>query len=191
MVEALISDLYAPDSSADPVVAAPGVSVLETLPIARLSFRGREAAIAAAGPAFGTELPRGALASSTEGAHTALWLGPDEWLLLAPEEATGDVMARLSDALGDHPNSLVDVSDRQDAVLVSGPKAEWLLNSGVPIDLTVGAFPVGMVTRTLFHKCDVMIWRTGHDTFVVEAWGSFMSYVKGLLSEAARELKAG
>jgi sarcosine oxidase subunit gamma len=35
-----------------------------------------------------------------------------------------------------------------------------------------------------------MIWRTGADTFVVEAWVSFMDYVAGLLVQSATELEA-
>ncbi len=72
---------------------------------------------------------------------------------------------------------------------MTGDKAEWLLNSGIPIDLDASAFPVGMVTRTLFHKTPVMLWRISDDSFVIEAWGSFMDYVAGLLEEAAQELQ--
>src|SRR5579864_5154148 len=43
--------------------------------------------------------------------RAALWLGPDEWLLISPEGS--DDAAALRAALGEHPHSLVDVSHRQ------------------------------------------------------------------------------
>ena len=46
------------------------------------------------------------------------------------------------------------------------------------------------MTRTIFHKSPVMVWRTGEDTFYVEAWVSFMDYVAGLLVQSAGELAA-
>ncbi|MEP2436962.1 MAG: sarcosine oxidase subunit gamma family protein, partial [Roseibium sp.] len=156
----------------------------------RLSFRGRDGALAAAGKGFGVVLPTTPLSAEIGTDRAAFWLGPDEWLLIAQEDLLSDTMEGLASALGDTPHALVDISHRQDAMLLTGDQAAWLLNSGIPIDLHLEAFPVGMVTRTLFHKAPVMLWRIGPDTFVAEAWGSFIDYVAGLLVEAAQELKA-
>jgi sarcosine oxidase, subunit gamma len=37
-------------------------------------------------------------------------------------------------------------------------------------------------------KADIVLWRTGTDTFHVEVWRSFADYVSRFLAEAAREL---
>lgn len=190
MSELFASDLIAPDAGETPLLSQTDVSILKAAPVTRLSYRGREASLKAAGDAFGTPLPVKPLACETAPKRAALWMGPDEWTLLAPEEELDSVFQAIEGKLGDTPHALVDVSHRSLAVIVSGNKAEWLLNTGIFIDLSLEAFPVGTVTRTVFHKAPVLIWRTGPDTFVVEAWVSFMDYVSGLLVQSAQELEA-
>ncbi|MEM9633936.1 MAG: sarcosine oxidase subunit gamma family protein [Pseudomonadota bacterium] len=190
MSDLLAGDLITPDAGESPLLNLNDVSILKAAPITRLSFRGREAALKDAGAAFGAALPVKPLASETAAKRAALWMGPDEWTLLAPEDELKSVFDGIESKLSETPHALVDVSDRSEAIIVSGEKAVWLLNTGIFIDLSVEAFPVGTVTRTVFHKSPVMIWRTGADTFVVEAWVSFMDYVAGLLVQSAQELKA-
>ncbi|ADZ70374.1 Sarcosine oxidase, gamma subunit [Polymorphum gilvum SL003B-26A1] len=60
----------------------------------------------------------------------------------------------------------------------------------MPIDLDPAAFPPGTATRTLFHKAEIVLWRTDEDVFVLEAWRTFLPYVEGLLADAALELSA-
>lgn len=190
MAEDLVTTLYAPDAGEEPILSLSDVSILKTAPVTRLSFRGREDARKAAGKGFGFALPTKALSAKTKDNKAAIWLGPDEWLLLTSEDEQDALTAALEKALGDQPHALVDVSHRQDAILVTGPKAEWLLASGLPIDLHADSFAVGTVTRTLFNKAPVMVWRLGADSFVIEAWGTFLPYVYGQLCETAEELKA-
>jgi len=190
MSELLANDLITPDAGETPLLSQAGVSILKAAPVTRLSYRGREASLKPAGDAFGVPLPVKPLASEVGAKRTALWMGPDEWTLLAPEEELDAVFRAIEDKLGDTPHALVDISDRSLAIIVSGDKTTWLLNTGIFIDLSLEAFPVGTVARTVFHKAPVMIWRTGNDTFVVEAWVSFMDYVAGLLVQAAGELEA-
>ncbi|MEW4461571.1 sarcosine oxidase subunit gamma family protein [Roseibium algicola] len=190
MSELLASDLITPDAGETPLLSLPSVSILKAAPMTRLSLRCREAAQKEAGTVFGASLPLSPLSNSTSAKRAALWMGPDEWTLLAPEEDLRAVFDGIEDKLSTHPHALVDISDRSEAIIVSGDKAAWLLNTGVFIDFSLEVFPVGTVTRTLFHKSPVMIWRTGADTFVVEAWVSFMDYVAGLLVQSATELEA-
>jgi sarcosine oxidase subunit gamma len=56
------------------------------------------------------------------------------------------------------------------------------------LDLHLSAFPVGMATRTIYSKADIVLWRTAADTFHVELWRSFVPFVWGLLEEASHEL---
>lgn len=190
MSELLASDLITPDAGESPLLSVNGVSILKAVPVSRFSLRLRESALKDAGKAFGAALPVNPLLSETADKRAALWMGPDEWTLLAPEEECQSVFTAIEEKLADHPHSLVDISDRSEAIIVSGEKAAWLLNTGIFIDFAPEAFPVGTVTRTVFHKSPVMVWRTGPETFVVEAWVSFMDYVSGLLVQAAGELEA-
>lgn len=190
MSDLLANDLITPDPAQTPLLSLGTVSILKAIPLTRLSLRVREAAIDAAGEAFGAKLPVTPLGNETAAKRAALWMGPDEWTLLAPEDELQAVFDSIEGKLAEQPHSLADISHRSEALIVSGEKAAWLLNTGIFIDFSLEKFPVGTVTRTIFHKSPVLIWRTGDDTFVVEAWVSFMDYVSGLLVESAQELAA-
>ena len=157
-------------------------------PAARFTLRGLAPVMAAAGAALGLKFSTLACRSDTHGQRSALWMGPDEQLILVPVSDGGAVAVLLRDALGALPHSLVDVSHRQLALEVSGPTAQTLLNVGCPLDLHPSAFPIGMCTRTVLGKADIVLWRTGPDSFQVEVWRSFADYVARFLVEAAREL---
>ena len=162
---------------------------LRTLaPATRFVLQGGSAARAAAGAAFGVPLPENPCRAIASGNRAALWLGPDEQLLLAPAEDAQILAAGLAAALTDVAHSLVDVSQRQLALQVSGPHATAILSTGCPLDLDPAAFPPGMCTRTLFGKADIIVWRTGAAEYHLEVWRSFADYVAGLLREASRDL---
>ena len=93
---------------------------------------------------------------------------------------------RLERALEGLPHSLVDVSHRQVGLLVHGPQSVLLLESGCPLDLDLRAFPVGMCTRTMLAKAEVVLWRPAAEEFHLEVWRSFAPYVTQFLAEAAR-----
>jgi sarcosine oxidase subunit gamma len=159
---------------------------------ARFILRARPAAQIAAAGVLGFSLPVVACRSASSGDIAALWLGPDEWLLLAPE-AEGELLASsLAVALAGLPHSLVDVGHRQVGLILDGRRAADVLSSGCPLDLDldIGAFPVGMCTRTVLDKAEIVLWRTGPEAWRLEVWRSFESYVRGKLGEAAREYAA-
>jgi sarcosine oxidase, subunit gamma len=159
---------------------------LRSLPAAaRWVLRGDEAVRAAAQAALGVELPAEACRAGVTGERAALWLGPDEWLLVAPAEQAG-LALRLERSLAQLPHSLVDVSHRQVALLVHGAQAAAVLAGGCPLDLELQAFPAGMCTRTVLGKAEVVLWRTDAQAFRLEVWRSFAPYVAQFLGEASR-----
>lgn len=172
-------------------LAAQGGTALVSLPPAtRFVLRCRPDGIAPIGSAFGVGLPQAACRAAAAGERAALWLGPDEWLLLAPAADGAALASTLQHAAGGEPHSLVDVSHRQVGIEVSGREAAAALNVGCPLDLDPGVFPVGMCTRTVLGKSEVVLWRTAPTTFRVEVWRSFAPYVWQLLDEALREFRA-
>lgn len=156
---------------------------------AKFIFRGRQEAIGAAGAAFGVTLPQTACRAETAGARSALWLGPDEWLLIAPEADAAAIADDFATALSGLPHALVDVGHRNAGFKIAGKQAAAVLNCGCPLDLDIGAFPIGMCTRTVLAKAEIALWRTAPETFRIEVWRSFAAYVWGLLDEARREYR--
>jgi sarcosine oxidase subunit gamma len=175
------------DIAATTAIDANGVR-LETLPaFGRLNFRGGAEAAATMGQAFGVTLPQQACRAAIAGSRAALWLGPDEWLLLMPPLETEAAIAAAAAKLAGQPHSLVDISERQIALGVSGRQATAVLAGGNPLDFDLGAFPVGMCTRTILAKAEIVLWRTERDRFHIEVWRSFTPYVRGFLREHMRE----
>jgi sarcosine oxidase subunit gamma len=157
-------------------------------PAARWILRGDLKVRAAAEAGLRLSVPAVACRAAAEGESAALWLGPDEWLLISAEHRADETAAALRAALAGLAHSLVDVSHRQVALEVSGPDAPALLAAGCPLDLDTGAFPVGMCTRTMLAKAEIVLWRTRAEGFRIEVWRSFAPYVGAFLAEAARGL---
>ncbi len=165
------------------IVASAAVRALP--PATRYVLRGDPKVRSMAQAALGFPVPEVPCRAGGGGERAALWLGPDEWLLIAPARLASALPAMLNRALDELPHSLVDVSHRQTALAVSGPEAATLLAAGCPLDLDTSAFPVGMCTRTLLAKAEIVLWRTGSLEFRIEVWRSFAAYVSQFLAEAA------
>ena len=180
------------DKASNPVAARQlpeitACALVSALPSAtRYILRGNDRVMLAAGAALGLEISQVACRAVVNGEVAALWLGPDEQLLLAPEGR--ELAATLATALRDLPHALVEVSHRQTALEVRGVQAALLLNAGCPLDLDLNAFPIGMCTRTVLAKAEIVLWRTSEEIFHVEVWRSFAPYVTDFLAEVAREL---
>ncbi len=155
--------------------------------VARFVFRARSVAVATAGGAFGVDLPRQPFRTGATGVRTALWMGPDEWLLLGPQSEAMLIERQLTEALAGIAHSLVDVSHRDTALALSGVKAAAALNAGCPLDLHLPVFAIGMCTRTLLAKAQIVLWRTGPQLFHVQTLRSFADYLWRFLEQAARD----
>lgn len=153
-------------------------------PANRVSLRAAPEDVPALSRALGLQLPGRPKTSTSNGERMAFWLGPDEWLLI--DEAGGDLMGNCAASGAVH--AATDVSHRNIGIIVSGPGASAALNAACALDLTVKAFPVGAVTRTVFGKIEVVLYRMEEDTFRVECWRSFAEYAFGMLVEAADDL---
>ncbi|MDM9648850.1 sarcosine oxidase subunit gamma [Rhizobium sp. S163] len=149
----------------------------------RVALRAPAESLSAISSALGVTVPDAPKTLGRKGGRAALWLGPDEWLVI--DESGADMMGALKDVGVVH--SATDVSHRNVAIIVSGPGAETTISTGCPQDLSLEAFPVGACSRTLFGKAEIVLFRTEEDTFRVECWRSFADFVFGLLAEGAED----
>ncbi len=169
---------------------------LQALPPAmRLVLHGEVAARRAVAPVWGVDFAEQACRAVRRDSRATLWLGPDEYLLhgsaAADLESQAATVGTLETALKDIPHALVDISHRQFALEVSGAHAATILSGACPLDLDLSEFPVGMCTRTVLAKADIVLWRIREDAFHLEVWRSFAGYVTGLLGEIAVEFYPG
>lgn len=170
--------------------SGPGVTLVSAAPRRRLILRARGDTIAAAGTALGLELPTRPKTSARQGGVSALWLGPDEWLIVDEREAAESLAALdgpLAEALAAVSGiAVVDISHRNVGIVVDGPAAEAVVAAGCPQDIRPVSFPVGACSRTVLSKAEIVLWRTGEQRFEIECWRSFADYVWTFLAEASR-----
>jgi sarcosine oxidase, subunit gamma len=154
-------------------------------PSAYFVLRGDAAVLQAAGKFIGASPSEIACRAVSGPAWSALWLGPDEQLLLGPLADQAHFESALGAALKSMPHSLVDVSHRQLAFTIAGPQAATWLSAACPLDLDLAAFPVSMVTRTIFAKAEIILWRKAPEVFHVDIWRSYAEYFSALINLAA------
>jgi sarcosine oxidase, subunit gamma len=159
------------------------VRLTPAAPASRISLRAPTESVAALSAALRLDLPTKPKTSGHAGSRSALWLGPDEWLVI--DDSNEDLVALAASSSTLH--SAADVSHRNAAIVVSGPGAEATLAAGCPQDLSLDVFAVGACSRTLFGKVEVVILRLDGQSFRVECWRSFAPYTFGLLAEAAAD----
>ena len=138
--------------------------------LARFSLRARNA----------EGLPAKVLSTAPYAGGSALCLGPDEWLLLLPDSAPPPEVTGV--------HALTDIGHRNVGIVVNGPAAATLLQTGCPLDLALAAFPVGKATRTLYETVEIVLWRQADDQFHVEVWRTFASYLWDALDLAAGDI---
>ncbi|MFI2367971.1 sarcosine oxidase subunit gamma [Streptomyces sp. NPDC018833] len=122
-----------------------------------------------------------------------LWMGPDEWLLVAPEGQQDDLVAHLRVAIGDEFATVTDVSAQRTTLALSGHLVRTVLAQGCAIDLDPRVTPVGSCLTTVLASAPI--------TLVVRAeaassvWllvrSSFASYLATWLVDACTEYGGG
>lgn len=167
-------------------LATNAVVIEAARPASRIALRAPSASLAALSLALGVDLPDRPKSAASRGTRHALWLGPDEWLIIDEDRTDLNAACRGAEVL----HSCVDVSHRNTAILVSGARVEDVLSAGCPQDLSLEAFPVGACSRTVLGKIEIVLYRTAEDDFRIEVWRSFSDYAFTLLTEAARDLSS-
>ena len=126
----------------------------------------------------------------TEGGdRAALWLGPDEWLILGPPATAPTIVRELDAALAPALRSVVDVSANRVAIELVAPDRLELLSYVCPLDLDAPAWQTGRCAQTLLGAAQVILHERASSTGIL-ARPSFASYVIDLLL-AAREASGG
>jgi sarcosine oxidase, subunit gamma len=109
-------------------------------------------------PAYlaGIPLPLMANRVAATGSVRTLWLGPDEWLVVA-EGGAPDLVPRLERAVMGRRASVSDLSSSRTIIEISGSAARDLLASGCGLDLHPRAFRPGQCAQTLLAHVPVIL----------------------------------
>jgi len=136
--------------------------------------------------ATGVGLPEkvGQVAGSVSGV-SVLWLGPDEFLVTAPEDSS--LVSTLETALGENPGQVVDLSANRSVLELSGAKAPLVLRKSCPADLHPRVFGVNRAITTSLANVPVLLWRTGEESWRIMPRSSFTEHTVHWLIDAMTE----
>jgi sarcosine oxidase, subunit gamma len=155
------------------------IRLAEETVVAQANIRAVTAgARSAAGAALGITLPTEPNTVSQVGDTVALWLGPDEWLVINGEQPYPHDDALLG-------WSLVDIGAQRTTIVVCGPAAPDLLAHGCALDLE--RFDAAWCAQTLLARARVVLWGVRRNEVRILVHASFARYVAEWLLDAATE----
>ena len=95
-----------------------------------------------------------------------LWLGPDEWLVVAEPGSATAIVEELERALEGLHHAVVDVSANRAVVELAGGDRMDLLARGCGLDLHPRSWREGMCAQTLLARIPVLLQERDHATRV-------------------------
>ena len=167
-----------------------GVVLRECSHRAQLCLRGGSGAEFEEGveKVLGVRPPVESGSAAGNGDTSVLWLGPDEWLAVFPDERGEGVLSRLRDGLAPLHAAVVDVSHARAIVELSGAHARSVLQKGCHVDLHPSRFDAGSVAQSKFARCHVLLHQTDDaPTYDLYVHRSFARYLWSWLEDAAAE----
>lgn len=154
---------------------------------------------AAAAVAAQLQLPSTANTWSRTADGRAIWLGPDEWLLVGPASADAAAPAarerELLDLVQTVGGAATDVSAQRLGIRLGGPQARTVLAKGCSIDLHPKHFGIGTAVQTTLGLAGVVLLALppgvdGHPEYLVLVRSSFAGYLATWLLDAALEFSS-
>jgi sarcosine oxidase subunit gamma len=138
---------------AETPISPPLVDIREVTPVRQIGLRLRPPF-----PAYlaGLPLPLVPNRVAAMGAVRVLWLGPDEWLVVAEGEPP-DLLPRLERAVGGRRAALNDLSSTRIVLQIAGSRARPLLEAGSGLDLHPRGFGPGQCAQSLFARVPVIL----------------------------------
>lgn len=123
---------------------------------------------------------------------SAVWLAPNEWLLVTPPDGAASLQARLRSTFGNLFATATDVSSGYATLEVAGLQARALIARGCSVDLHPRVFGPGDSAQTLLAKADViLVQRDASPRFHIIVRRSMADYLWRWLDDAARDVAAG
>ncbi|MEO3931540.1 sarcosine oxidase subunit gamma family protein [Micrococcaceae bacterium Sec7.4] len=136
-------------------------------------------------------LPAASGEVSGSGDGAVLWLGPAEFLLVAPPESHeslgGELPRTLVEALGDGAGQVVDLSANRTTFELSGPRARAVLEKGCSLDLHPRTFTAGTALSTEIGGIPAILWKTAEETYRIFPRASFAEFLGRWLLDGMRE----
>lgn len=138
--------------------------------------------------AAGVAPPRKPNTVAAAGEVHCLWLGPDEWLVVAPDARRAALLDDLRRSLDSQVAAVTDVSEARAVIGMTGPQVREVLMKGSSLDLHPRVFGPGQCAQSTIAKSQMLLHQLddapAYDLYVPR---SFAEYVWAWLEDASRE----
>ena len=141
-----------------------GVSIKEIAPIMKLNLRGKTREFFTnVGKTLNMILPTEANTSSSSDKLTAIWLSPDEWMIVSNETSSKETNTyQLNDILFNNISktnlgAVTNVTDQFVQLEMKGKNIYDLFSSGSPFNFEEFKKRKGSTTQTILNNIDVII----------------------------------
>lgn len=156
-----------------------------------LRIDAQDPSAAAIQQALGVSLPM-QFGTCTQAAELdVMWLGPDEWLLVAPQGAAERLLNAVAEAAGQAHYMVLDISANRTCIEMRGSDARYVLAKGCHDDLHAQVFTGRRCVQTLVAKVPVIL-QLKSDAPVIRLLvrNSFAAHLAQWLIDAAGEIVA-
>ena len=167
----------------------------EIKPIMKLIIRGKtKNFITALGKNLNMILPTEANTSTSAEALTALWLSPDEWMLISNKTISEDTNTYevennlINNISKTKLGAITDVSDQFVMINIKGSKVFDLFATGSPFNFNEFKNKKGAVVQTILSHIDVIIHLTGINNVNLFVRRSFSEHLYSWLNDSASRL---
>ena len=116
----------------------------------------------------------------------ALWLSPDEWLIVGEKNAS-ELVNSLKEVLVGQHIAINDLSANRTIFELSGPFSHLVLMKSSDVDFHPRVFAPGNCVQTMIAKSQAIVEQVGETEFHIYVRSSFSRYVGGWLVEAFDE----
>ena len=172
-----------------------GLQMYELAPIMKLIIRGKKREfLSAIGKSLNLLLPTEANTSSRSEKLTALWLGPDEWMIYSNETLNSDDNDYRTENLLNkniskiNLGAVTDVSDQFVLINIKGDKIFDLFETGSPYNFNDFRNKEGSVTQTILAKIDVIIHSQRQNEVNLFVRRSFSQHLFSWMNDSASRL---
>ena len=171
------------------------VSVREISPVMKINLRGKKREfLTNIGKNLNMILPTEANTSSTSDKLTAIWLSPDEWMIISNELASKNTnISELNEILFDsisktNLGAVIDVTDQFVQLELKGENVYEIFSAGSPFNFNEFKEKKGSTTQTILNHVDVIMHHKDENVVNLFVRRSFAEHLCSWIEDCASRL---
>ena len=124
---------------------------------------------------------------TTAGERHAVWLCPDEFMIVCEAGKDEELASAIHASFGNRHAAVTNITDAFAAFHLKGEAVRQVLAKGCALDLHQNSFASGDAAQTLLSHAAVTIMALANDEFIVICRTSFAPYLHDWIIDAALE----